>query len=317
MFDPIRQTTMRQLQIFLSAAEHSSFARAAQVLHLSPPAVSMQMRQLAESIGVDLFERHGRRVVLTRAGEMLLPYFERVARVLREAGEAFDSLKGLRHGKLRIGLVTTTRYFAPRLLVQFRREHPEIVLDVNIADRDVIIGELENHQVDLAIMGRPPSHLPMVVEAFAKHPHGIIAAADHPLVSKRLLAPRHLASEAFIAREHGSGTRHAMDQYFSAHGLKPPIVQEMTSNESIKQAVMAGMGLAFISLHTIILEHQTGHLALLDVKGLPVERAWYVLHRAESSLSPAATAFKAFVHQRGPSYMAKLLPRRKLATSAR
>jgi DNA-binding transcriptional LysR family regulator len=308
MSDPLRHATLRQLKIFLTAVEHSSFVRAASVLHLTPPAVSMQMSQLAQGVGQTLFEKRGRRLVLTRAGETLLPYAERVANTLREAGEAIDALQGLRRGKITIGVVTTTRYFAPRLIAQFRSQHPDIELDVDIADREALIVRLENNHLDLAIMGRPPTHLAVVAEVFAKHPHGIVAPPDHPLAGGRRLGPKRLAKEPFIARESGSGTRHAMEQFFTTHSLNPPIVHTMTSNESIKQAVMAGMGLAFISLHTISLEHQTGHLVLLDVKGLPMVRDWYVLHLAHKSLSPAATAFKAFVHAQGPAYMARLLP---------
>lgn len=308
MPDALRHATLRQLQIFLAAAEHQSFARAAEVLHLTQPAVSMQMAQLSEALGVALFERRGRNLALTHAGQTLVPYVERVAQTLREAGEALDALQGLRHGKLRIALVTTTRYFAPRLVAQFRQEHPQIELEVSIASREGVIAQLESNHADLAIMGRPPAHLPIVAEAFAKHPHGVIASPDHPLAGKRRIAPSRIAQEPFIAREAGSGTRHAMDQYFAEHQLDPPLVQEMTSNESIKQAVMAGMGLAFISLHTVSLEHQTGHLVLLDLKGLPVVRSWYVLHRANRSLSPAAVAFKKFMHDQAPKFLKTLLP---------
>lgn len=308
MSDALRHATLRQLQIFLAAAEHQSFARAAEVLHLTQPAVSMQMSQLSEALGVALFERRGRNLALTHAGQTLVPYVERVAQTLREASEALDALQGLRQGQLRIALVTTTRYFAPRLVAQFRQEHPQIGLEVSIANREGVIAQLESNHVDLAIMGRPPTHLPVVAEAFAKHPHGVIAAPDHPLAGKRRLAPSRVKDEPFIAREPGSGTRHAMDQYFSEHRIEPPIVQEMNSNESIKQAVMAGLGLAFISLHTVSLEHQTGHLALLDLKGLPIVRSWYVLHRANRSLSPAAIAFKKFMHAQAPEFMKSLLP---------
>lgn len=313
MPDALRHATLRQLQIFLAAAEHESFARAAQALHLTQPAVSMQMSQLAEALGVALFERRGRRLALTHAGETLVPYVERVAQTLREAGEALDALQGLRHGKLRIALVTTTRYFAPRLVAQFREKHPQIELEVSIAHRDGVIAQLESSHADLAIMGRPPAHVPIVAEAFARHPHGVIAPPWHPLAGKKRVPPGRVADEPFIAREAGSGTRHAMEQYFAEHGLNPPIVQEMPSNESIKQAVMAGMGLAFISLHTVNLEHQTGHLVLLELQGLPVVRNWYVLHRASKSLSPAALAFKAFMHAEAPVYMKTLLPGHKAA----
>ena len=309
MPDALRHATLRQLQIFLAAAEHSSFARAAEVLHLTQPAVSMQMGQLSDVVGIALFERRGRKLALTQAGEVLVPYAERVAQTLREAGDALDALKGLRHGKLRIALVATTRYFAPRLLAQFRQEHPQIELEVGIAGREGVLAQLESNHVDLAIMGRPPTHLSVQAEAFARHPHGVIAPPDHPLAGKKRLAPRRIAEEPFIAREPGSGTRHAMDQYFTEHALEPPIVQEMPSNESIKQAVMAGMGLAFISLHTVNLEHRTGNLVLLDLRGLPVMRNWYVLHRATRNLSPAALAFKKFMHAEAPKYMKTLLPK--------
>jgi len=308
MPEALRHATLRQLQIFLAAAEHSSFARAAELLHLTQPAVSMQMSQLSETVGLPLFEKRGRNLCLTRAGETLVPYVERIAQTLREASEAVDALQGLRQGRIKIALVTTTRYFAPKLLAQFRAQHPQIELDVSIIDREGVIAQLENNQVDLAIMGRPPTHMAVVSEAFAKHPHGVIAPPEHPLAGKKHLAPQKLAREPFLSRESGSGTRYAMEQYFAEHGLSPPVLQEMTSNESIKQAVMAGMGLAFISLHTISLEHQTGHLVLLDVKGLPVVRSWFVLHRAGKSLSPAAVAFKQFMHAEAPAYMKTLLP---------
>jgi len=309
MPDALRHITLRQLQIFLAAAEHSSFARAAQLLHLTQPAVSMQMSQLADVVGSPLFERQGRKLALTQAGQTLVPYAERVAHTLREAGDALDALKGLRHGKLRIAVVATTRYFAPRLLTMFRQEHPQIELEVSILGREGVIAQLDNNHADLAIMGRPPANLPVVAEVFARHPHGVIAPPDHPLAGKKRLAPNRIADEPFIAREHGSGTRAAMDQYFAEHSLNPPIVQEMPSNESIKQAVMAGMGLAFISLHTVNLEHRTGHLVLLDLRGLPVMRDWYVLHRATRNLSPAAVAFKKFMHAQAPRYMKTLLPK--------
>src|SRR5262245_48930337 len=227
MTDPLRHATLRQLQIFLVAAEHSSFSRAAEILHLTRPAVSMQMSQLSASIGLGLFEKRGRRLALTLAGEMLLPYIERVARTLREAGAAIDSLQVQRRGKLRIGLVTTTRYFAPRLVAQFRELHPEIEVEVDIADREAVVARLASHHLDLAIMGRPPTHLDLEAEVFARHPHGIIAPAGHALAGRPRLAPGVLVGEPFLAREPGCGTRHAMDQFFAEHQLKPPL-QDMS-----------------------------------------------------------------------------------------
>ncbi len=308
MNDPLRHATLRQLQIFLAAGEASSFARAAEALHLTQPAVSMQMAQLAEVMGVPLFEKRGRSLALTQAGETLLPYARRVAQTLRDAGEALDALKGLGQGKVKIALVTTTRYFAPRLISLFHAQHRNIELDVDIANRESVIAKLEAGEVEIAIMGRPPARLAVVAEAFANHPHGIIAPPGHPLAGKKRIPPERLASEAFLYREKGSGTRSAMEFFFSENQLLPAASQEMTSNESIKQAVMAGMGLAFISLHTVGLELQTRNLALLDVKGLPIVRTWYSLHPANKLLSPAAAAFQRFMVAEAPAHMESLFP---------
>jgi LysR family transcriptional regulator, low CO2-responsive transcriptional regulator len=308
MTERLRHATLRQLQIFIIAGETSSFARAAEALHLTQPAVSMQMSQLAQSVGVALFEKRGRNLVITRAGETLLPYARRVAQTLRDAGDAVNALEGLRQGKVRIALVTTARYFAPRLIALFRQQHPQIELDVSIANRESVIAQLEAGEVDIAIMGRPPARVAVVAEAFANHPHGIIAPGDHPLAGKKRIAPEKLNKESFVYRESGSGTRSAMEFFFAENQLGPRMAQEMTSNESIKQAVMAGMGLAFISLHTIGLELQTSHLVLLDVKGLPIVRTWYALYPANKLLSPAAQAFAQFMLAEAPAYMESLFP---------
>lgn len=308
MSEVLRHVTLRQLQIFMTAAESGSYLRTAQTLHLTQPAVSMQMAQLADSIGMPLFKKQGRTVGLTAAGEALLPYVRKVAQTLREAGNALDALSGAGQAKLSIALVTTTRYFAPKLITQFRSLHPEIELDISIANRENVIAALENDAVDLAIMGRPPENMDLVAAAFANHPHGVIAAAHHPLANKKKLLPSKLANEAFLSREPGSGTRRAMEEFFAQHDLQPPIAQIMTSNESIKQAVMAGMGLGFLSAHTVGLELQTGNLVLLDVKGLPIIRTWYILQRTDRRLGPAALAFKEFMLTQGAQMMEKLFP---------
>ncbi|MFM8899137.1 MAG: LysR family transcriptional regulator, partial [Burkholderiales bacterium] len=172
MTDRLRHATLRQLQIFIIAGETSSLARAAEALHLTQPAVSMQMSQLSELVGVPLFEKRGRNLVLSPAGQTLLPYAQRVAQSLRDASDALDALLGVHQGKVKIALVTTTRYFAPRLIAQFHTQHPHIELDVSIANREAVIAQLEAGEVDLAIMGRPPPHVAVVAEPFARHPHG-------------------------------------------------------------------------------------------------------------------------------------------------
>ncbi|HVZ44827.1 MAG TPA: LysR substrate-binding domain-containing protein [Ramlibacter sp.] len=309
MTDPLRQVTLRQLQIFIAAATGGGYARAGEQLHMTQPAISMQMTKLSACVGLPLFEKRGRSVHLTRAGEQLLPYARRIEQTLREASEAIEAFRGLRHGAVRVGLVTTARHFAPRLVSQFRVQHPEIEVEVSIANREGTIALLEESRIDVAVMGRPPPRLPVVAHPFARHPHGIIASPDHPLARRRRLPPERLAEERFIVREPGSGTRDAMEMFLAEHHVaKPRISQEMTSNESIKQAVIAGMGLAFISLHTVELERRAGQLVLLDVKGLPVARTWYVLHAASHILPPAGKAFLEFMRTDAPALMESIFP---------
>ncbi len=308
MKDPLRHATLRQLQIFKTAAEHLSFAQTARELHLSQPAVSMQMHRFADSIGMELFEKRGRKQRLTRAGEALFPYVQRVIQTLREASEELDSLKGLKHGEVKVAMVTTARYFAPKLITQFREKFPDIDIDFSISNREKVIEKLENNQVDLAIMGRPPKRIPVKAEEFSSHPYVIIASPEHHLAGKKRLSPQKLMGEVFLAREPGSGTRMLMDHYLSENKLPLPPVREMTSNESIKQAVMAGMGLAFISKHTIGLECQTNNLKILNVIGLPILRTWYVLHLSSKPISPATEAFKTFMCKEAPLSIKRIFP---------
>ncbi|MFO0387972.1 MAG: LysR family transcriptional regulator [bacterium] len=310
--DPMRHVTLRQVQIFLVAAEYLSFVRTAKALHLTQPAVSMQMSQLGEALGAPLFEKHGRKVILSQAGQTFLPYAQEIAQVLSRAGEAMLGLKNQPRGKVQLALVTTSRYFAPRLLAQFRTQYPGIELEVSIANRENVIGKLEQGQIDLAVMGRPPMRLAVEAHPFAKHPHVIIAAPSHALAGQKRISPKKLETCPFLVREPGSGTRLALDQYLSESGIRLQHLQEMTSNESIKQAVMAGMGLALISQHTIGLECQTGHLAVLDIKGLPVVRTWYVVHLADRSLSPAAQLFQQYMQEQAPAMIDMQFPGARL-----
>ena len=304
----LRNATLRQLQIFEAAAELLSYARAAERLHLSQPAVSMQMTSLEDSVGVALFERIGKKLYLTPAGTEFLTHVRRVSQAVREAGEAMDALRGLAAGQLSIAVVSTAKYFAPTLLTAFRSAHPTIALYLSDANREEVLRLLRTNAVDLAIMGRPPDDLETIAESFAPHPHVVIAPPGHPMCGKRGIAVRELARETFISREAGSGTRSAMERFFSHQKIAPAIAMVMASNESIKQAVMAGMGLAFISSHTIGLELQTGRLVALDVIGLPIVRRWYVVHLAAKRLTPTAQAFKQFVFSQAPGYLAALFP---------
>jgi DNA-binding transcriptional LysR family regulator len=301
----MRSATLRQLRTFTEVARRLSFTAAAKSLHLTQPAVSMQVRQLEQAAGLPLLEQFGRRLHLTDAGRELLRYAAGISDLLREAEDAMKALQGVGGGELSIAVTSTAKYFAPRLLAEFRRNHPEARLRLAVSNREAVVRELTENTVDLAVMGRPPRGLDTEAAPFARHPIAIIAAPDHPLVGRKRLPLKRLAGETFIIRERGSGTRAAMEHVFAERGFKAGETLEMSSNETIKQAVMAGMGIAFLSMHTIGLELRAGRLALLAVSGLPVMREWYVIHRRGKRLSPAAQAFKSFLLEQGAGLIAR------------
>ena len=307
----MKHVTLRQLKVFESVARHLSFSRAAEELHLTQPAVSMQVKQLEEQAGLPLTEMIGKKVYLTEAGEEVARQARRVAQQVREAAEALDAIKGVRGGRLSIGVISTAKYFAPRLLAEFRRRQPGVELDLRVNNRETVVRQLTDNEIDLAIMGQPPQEFTTVAEAFADHPLVIVAAPDHPLVKVKQIAPSLLAEETFIIRESGSGTRATMERFFVDVGVTPKHTMEMVGNETIKQSVMAGLGLAFISAHTVTLECEVGRMVRLPVTGTPVMRRWFVVHRAEKELLPVAETFRAFLLAEAPALMADKPPLRK------
>lgn len=307
----MKHVTLRQLKVFEAVARHLSFSRAAEELHLTQPAVSMQVKQLEEQAGLPLTEVVGKKVFLTQAGEEVARHARRIAQQLREAGEALDAIRGVRGGRLSIGVISTAKYFTPRLLAEFRRRQPGIDLHLGVYNRETVVRKLAENEIDLAIMGQPPEDFPTVSEAFANHPLIIIAAPDHPLARKRQIAPAQLNQETFLVREPGSGTRAAMERYFADAGITPLQRMELISNEAIKQAVMAGLGIAFISAHTVSLECEVGRLVVLPVSGTPIMRRWFVVHRAEKHLLPVAETFRSFLLAEAPALIAGLPMRRR------
>lgn len=291
----MRNVTLRQLKIFEAVARHLSFSRAAEELHLTQPAVSMQVKSLEEAVGLPLTEQVGKKIHMTDAGNELAGHARRIAELLREADEALAAMKGLRGGKLNIGLVSSAKYFAPRLLTAFRATYPDAELRLTVSNREEIVRQLSDSEIDLAIMGRPPQEFVTVSEAFADNPLVFVAAPDHPLARLKRIDPKRLTEETFLIRETGSGTRAAMEAYLAEKGIVPNKTVEMTSSETIKQAVMAGMGIAFISERTIGLELATGNIASLSVVGTPVMRQWHVVHLAEKRLLPMPQAFRRFL----------------------
>jgi LysR family transcriptional regulator, low CO2-responsive transcriptional regulator len=314
----MRNATLRQLRVFAAAARHQSFGKAAEELHLTPPAISMQIRELEEHVGLPLFDRSGRQVALTVTGEYLLVYVRKVLATLKDAEDAIARFRGLETGRVSIGMVSTAKYFVPRLLAQFRQEHPAIEVKLAVGgNREQLVALLRANEVDLAIMGRPPRELATRAEPFAVHPHSIVAAPDHPLMQIGHAPASLLNHYEFIIRETGSGTRAAMEKFFADHRLQPRVAMEMTSNETIKQAVMAGMGVSFLSLHTIGLERRAGLLAVPDIEGLPVLKRWYVVNNLSKTLSPAAEAFRYFILEEGERFLAKEYGTPEAASEAR
>ncbi|MCP4993938.1 MAG: LysR family transcriptional regulator [Gammaproteobacteria bacterium] len=287
--------TLRQLRVFEAVAERLSYTKAAESLYLSQPAVSMQIRQLEDNVGLSLFEKLGKKVHLTEAGNELHRYAKGIFRQLDEMEEVLESMKGVTHGRLDIAVASTVNYFAPRALGAFSRLYPEIQLKLDVTNRKYLVKLLEENEKDLVLMGQPPENLDLEAEAFMENPLVVIAPPDHPLAGKEKIPLERLMEESFLLREAGSGTRQVMERFFKEHQLEVKRGMEMTRNEAIKQGVRAGMGLGIVSTHTIELEVETGRLAILDVEEFPLKRQWHLVHRRGKRLSPAAEAFRRFL----------------------
>ena len=296
--------TFRQLKVFAEVARHLSFVRAAESMHLTPPAVTMQVKELEERVGLPLFEREGRKVSLTTAGEYFLVYARRLIATLKEADDAMARFKRLETGLLTIGMVSTAKYFVPHLLARFREQHPGVDVRLRVtANREQLVRLLQASEVDLAVMGRPPKEVAARAEPFAAHPLVFVCPPGHPLLRVGHPPVQALAPYPFIVREPDSGTRSVMEAFFKAQRFEPRITMEMSSNETIKQAVIAGMGISFLSLHTIGLEVRSGLMHVLAVEGTPVMRSWNVVHLLSKVLSPAAEAFRYFIIEAAEEFL--------------
>ena len=302
----MKNITIRQLQIFSVAATHLSFARAAEELHLTHAAISLQIKQLEDVSGAQLFDRIGKRVFLTEAGAILLDHARQILQTMKDADASLLALKGLKGGRITIAVNSTAEYFAPGLLAEFRKAQADVRVRLLIDNREEVSRLLLANEVDMAVMGRPPAELDAEAVSFAPHPLVIVAAAGHPLAGRASVAVAEIASEAMIVREAGSGTRSAMEGFFRERAIAPNIDMEMGSNEAIKQAVVAGLGISFISQHTLGLELSAGRLAVLRVEGTPVMRHWFLVRHKSKRLTPALGAFWDFVLKFAPDYLKKL-----------
>lgn len=302
----MRKITIRQLEVFVETAERLSLARAAERLRLTPSAISFQIRQIESQTGFALFERIGRKVALTEAGSVLLGYARPVLQSLHDADLALTALNGVAGGRIRLGIVSTAKYIVPHMIARFRAQCPDVVVTLREDNRRDVAALLADGTVDLAIMGQPAAGADVIAARFAAHPTVIIASPAHALARQRRVATGALAAEWFIVREEGSGTRALTDDFFRACGFAPRVAMESSSNEMIKQSVIAGMGLALISRHTISLELALGLLATLPVAGFPLMRGWHVVQRRSMPLLPVQARLRDFLVTQGEAIIDEL-----------
>jgi len=291
--------TLRQLQVFQEVARHLSYTLAAQKLHLSQPAVSMQIKQLEGNLGIGLFDQVGKKLHLTEAGKEMYHYSRSIFLQLSEAEAVIEGLKGLHRGRLEISVASTANAFATYMLAKFNSMYGGVTVSLDVTNRAGLLEHLAENQKDLVIMGRPPADARVIAEPFADNPLVVIAPPGHALADCKDISLQALQNERFVVREAGSGTRIAMERFFQKHGFKVKTDMEMNTNESIKQSVQAGLGLGIVSAHTLGLELEVKKLVILDVRGFPVMRHWYVVYREGVRLPPVAATFRNFVLHEG------------------
>ncbi|MBC8338416.1 MAG: LysR family transcriptional regulator [Alphaproteobacteria bacterium] len=290
-------TTLKQLSSFEAVARLRNFTRAAEELNLSQPAVSMQVKQLENQVQSPLLEQRGRTLELTEIGLLVLDHARAVLDEIDALSAAVDSMKGMKRGKLRLSTVTTVTYFMPTLLRTFCQRHPEVDVIVNVANRQDQLQQIQDNETDIAIMGRPPDDMALTAIPFLKNPLVIVAPREHPLAKKKNIPVERLTGEPFLMREVGSGTRGAMERFFREKGVTITTSIEVSGAEALKQGVQAGLGLALLSRDSVELELTLGRLVELDVKGLPIQRDWYLVHRSKKRLNTPAAAFKVFIEE--------------------
>ena len=300
----MRNLTLRHLRSIIAISETGKVSTAANVLGLTGPAVTLQLKQMEEEVGLKLFDREPDGMRLTEAGQAMLRIAISIQSELLVLEEEFTALRGGRRGRLRLGAVSTAKYFVPRMIAGFRRDFPDIEIDLFIGNRTETIEALKRRDIDIALMGRPPRDLEVTARIFGDHPLVIIAPPDHRLAIRRDITKEELAEEHFLLRETGSGTRTSLEIFFADVPTKlEKLGAEMGSNETIKQAVMAGLGIAFIPAHTTEQELENGKLVILDVLGMPIRRQWFTISRADRSVTPAMQVFNNFLATRGAQYL--------------
>ncbi len=303
----MNHASFKQLQALLLVARHDSVSRAAEALHVTQPAVSLQLRMLEEAAGTPLTRKVGRKIQLTAAGEVMVEFAERILRLWDEAADEVAALKGVISGTLRIGAITTAEYLLPPMLVQFTTERPDVRIKLQVGNRNEIVNMLSKHEIDLAIMGTPPRELRTNAARFARHPMAFIASPEHPLMKKKRVTLADIMEANLLVREHGSGTRTTIERLFKEAGYPLRIGSELSSNEAIKRMVVAGLGVAFLSVHACTLEFEAGLVRMLPMPENPVEADWYVMHLVDQPIPKVAAAFQEFIIDNGQEVVRKQL----------
>ncbi len=293
----IRNATIRQLKVFESVARNLSFTRASEELHTTQPTVSIQLKQLADIIGQPLLEQIGKRIYLTDVGRELLKVCREIFDSLSRFDMLISDMKGVKAGRLHLGIISTSKYFVPRLLGLFCQRYPGIDVSLKVENRERLLQRMTDNQDDLYVLGQPPEHMDVELTPFLENPMVVLAARDHPLAGVKNIPPKRLTEESFLMREPGSGTRLATEKFFRERGLKVKVRMELGSNEAIKQAVAGGLGIAVLSAHTLALERSADELVILDVDGFPIRRHWYLAYPKDKQLSIIAKIFLEFLQE--------------------
>jgi LysR family transcriptional regulator, low CO2-responsive transcriptional regulator len=290
----LRHGMLPQLRVFEASARLGSFTRAAQELHISQPAASVQIKKLAETIGAPLFEQVGKRIYLTETGERLSESCEQIFSAFTALDESLAGMRALESGRLRLAVSTTGMAFAPRLLGAFVALHPKVETSVQTCNRQSLLARLSANEDDLYLFADRPDVDDVVVQELLPNPLVVLARDDHALVGARNIAFERLASEPFLVREEGSGTRRITMRLFRERGLAPAVRMELATNEAIKEAILAGLGVTIISRYTFGLDPESSRFRSLDVEGFPLENHWYFAYPAGKQLSSVARAFLDF-----------------------
>ncbi len=295
--------SMRQIRIFDAVSRYESHTRAAEQLHMTQPAVSMQMKQLERALDISLFEKHGKLLVLSVAGLALREYCQDIIQSYNNMLDHVEKFKGCQQGHLTVSVTSPANYFATRILSAFSRKFPEVTISLDVTNRQRILLQLDNYEPDIVIMGEPPKGRGLKSERLMPNPLMLIAPPNHPLRAKKNLTMKDVCKEEFVMREKGSGTRESIEHHFAKCGMHCETKLEMSSNEAIKHAVSAGFGLGIVSLHTIRLELQDNLFVALDVEGFPLQRYWHVVTRSGKAMSPIAQAFNDYLRDEAEYYV--------------